>query len=84
VNDTRPHVNTRHRFTATLLIATALVMCGCYERVIRIKTGAQTTEVAAPDFNEEPGALDELMWGPVPKGQDPAAYYRKKKQLMAQ
>lgn len=57
---------------------------GCYERVIRTKQGSNTTEVAQPDFKEEPGAWDELMWGPVPKGQDPAAYYAKKKRMLAQ
>lgn len=67
---------------ACLLAITALT--GCYEKVIRVKTGDQTTQVADPDFNEQPGALDELMWGPVPKGQDPTTYYRKKKQLLAQ
>lgn len=73
-----------HRYAVAILFGTMTILWGCYERVVRVKTGNQTTEVAAPDFNEEPGALDELMWGPVPKGQDPATYYRKKKQFLAQ
>ncbi len=73
----------RALISAACVLGIAL-LCGCYEKVIRVKTGDQTTEVADPDFNEQPGALDELMWGPVPKGQDPATYYRKKKQLLAQ
>ena len=57
---------------------------GCYEKVVRVKSNGSTTEIADPDFNEKPGGLDELMWGPVPKGQDAATYYRKKKQLIAE
>ncbi len=68
---------------ACCLVASAL-LGGCYEKVIRVKTGDRTTEVADPDFNESSTALDEVMWGPVPKGHDPATYYRKKKQLLAQ
>lgn len=66
------------------LASLALTQAGCYEKVIRVKQGPTTTEVAKPDFDEQPGALDELMWGPVPAGQDPAKYYAKKKRLMAQ
>ena len=57
---------------------------GCYEKVVRVKSNGATTEVSDPNFNEKTGGLDELMWGPVPKGQDAATYYRKKKQLLAQ
>ncbi|MDA0214360.1 MAG: hypothetical protein O2875_03245 [Planctomycetota bacterium] len=71
-----------------ILFFTCIVAIGgsvaCYEKVIRVKSNGTTTEVSDPDFNEKPGGLDELMWGPVPKGQDAATYYRKKKQLLAQ
>ncbi|MSQ90786.1 MAG: hypothetical protein EXS01_05250 [Phycisphaerales bacterium] len=70
--------------TLGCFLLTLALTGGCYEKVIRVKTGDRTTEVADPDFNEQPSALDEVMWGPVPKGQDPATYYRKKKQLLAQ
>ncbi len=59
-------------------------MASCYEKVVRVKSAGQTRQVSKPDFDETPGALDELMWGPVPKGQDPATYYRKKNQLLAE
>ena len=36
-----------------------------------------------PNLQEAPSALDEAMYGPVPKGQDPAAYYRSKRQLLS-
>ena len=54
---------------------------GCYQKVVRTKQGDVTTQVSEPNFNEKQGPFDELMWGPVPQGQDPDAYYRKKKQL---
>ncbi len=77
-------MNTARRSATVALATTALVLGGCYERVIRTKQGAVTTEVAKPDFDEKQGALDELMWGPVPKGQDPETYYRKKKRIAEQ
>ncbi|MSQ90830.1 MAG: hypothetical protein EXS01_05490 [Phycisphaerales bacterium] len=57
-----------------------IAMTGCYQKTIRVKRGGESTKVADPDFNDEPTVIDELMWGPVPKGQDPGAYYRKKNQ----
>ncbi len=78
-----------HRHRSRWLKALAVSCCvtvltGCYEKVVRVKSGSQTREVSKQDFDEQPSPLDELMWGPVPKGQDPATYYRKKKQFLAQ
>ncbi len=71
-----------------LLLLTCIGSIGgsvaCYEKVVRVNSNGSTVEVADPDFNEKPGGLDQLMWGPAPKGQDAATYYRKKKQLLAQ
>lgn len=75
-------VRLRHAALA-LLGASVASSAGCYERVVRTRHGDVVSEVSKPDFDEKPGALDELMWGPVPAGQDPETYYRKKKQLMA-
>ncbi|MSR29313.1 MAG: hypothetical protein EXS03_07055 [Phycisphaerales bacterium] len=74
------------RRIAALLAGTVCVagILGCYEKVIRTTQGDVTTQVNKPDFDEKQGALDEVLWGPVPAGQDPEAYYRKKKRLMAQ
>lgn len=60
---------------------TIAALASCYQKVVKTKQGDLTTQVSEPDFNEKQGFLDELMWGPVPKGQDPDAYYRKKKQF---
>lgn len=70
--------------TAALCILGTTGASGCYQKVIRVKAGDRTTEVAEPDFNEKTTELDEVMWGPVPKGKDPETYYRKKKQLLAE
>lgn len=75
---------TRLRLRSLCIGLCVFGLTGCYEKVIRVKSGGQTTEIADPDFNEKHNGLDEFMWGPVPKGQDPETYYRKKKQLLAQ
>ncbi|MSR45264.1 MAG: hypothetical protein EXS15_07940 [Phycisphaerales bacterium] len=64
--------------------ACAVALAGCYEKTIRVKNGATSRNVSEPDFNDQPTFMDEMMWGPVPKGQDPAAYYRKKNQPLSQ
>lgn len=61
----------------------AAALAGCYERVVRVSDPNSRMTSYQPNMQDSPSALDEAMYGPVPKGQDPAAYYRSKKQLLS-
>ncbi|MBM4112075.1 MAG: hypothetical protein FJ253_01680 [Phycisphaerae bacterium] len=66
--------------------AAALVVLaagGCYEHVTK---GDPSTREGHSRFEpsteeEGPSILNELMWGPPPKGEDPVKYYRRKNSL---
>ena len=69
---------------AALAVVALWTTQGCYERVVQTRHGNLVSEVNKRDFDEKQGPLDEVMWGPVPDGQDPEAFYRKKKRLLSQ
>ncbi len=72
-----------HSIAAAIAIL-ALPVAACTEKVVRTKSSLGSKQVSDSDFQEQPSGLDEVLYGPVPKGQDPAEYYRRKKQLFAQ
>jgi hypothetical protein len=65
---------------ATTMIAT---LAGCYERVVKVSDPRSRMSSYEPNVKDDHNAIDEAMYGPVPKGQDPDAYYRSKKQLLS-
>lgn len=68
---------------ACVSLAAAFVVMtlgGCYEHVTKSDpTSMQGPQEYQRNVEEEgPSWLNELMWGPPPKGEDPVAYYRRK------
>lgn len=70
------------RPAALALLLAAASLGGCYERVVKVSDPRSRMSSYEPNVKDDHNALDEAMYGPVPKGQDPAAYYRSKKQLL--
>jgi hypothetical protein len=72
-----------HRLAlAALALAAVPALPGCYERVVRVSDPRSRMSSYEPNVKDSHNAIDEAMYGPVPKGQDPDLYYRSKKQLM--
>ncbi len=71
--------------TALAAIGLAAVACtsGCYERVVKVSDPRSRMSSYQPNVTDDHNAIDEAMYGPVPKGQDPDTYYRSKKQLLS-
>jgi hypothetical protein len=65
-----------------LALAAAATLAGCYERVVKVSDPRSRMSSYQPNVKDDHNAIDEAMYGPVPKGQDPDLYYRSKKQLM--
>ena len=67
---------------AALGLAAVVGLAGCYERVVKVSDPRSRMSSYQPNVNDGHNAIDEAMYGPVPKGQDPDTYYRSKKQLL--
>ena len=63
-------------------LAAAASLPGCYERVVKVSDPRSRMSSYQPNVKDDHNAIDEAMYGPVPKGQDPETYYRSKKQLL--
>lgn len=63
-------------------LAAAMGLPGCYERVVKVSDPRSRMSSYQPNVKDDHNAIDEAMYGPVPKGQDPDTYYRSKKQLL--
>lgn len=63
-------------------VAAAASASGCYERVVKVSDPRSRMSSYQPNVKDSHNAIDEAMYGPVPKGQDPDTYYRSKKQLL--
>ncbi len=64
-----------------LSLLALLALCGCYRRVVGTGGGDSDRIVDVYEPNRadaEPDWLDELMWGPPPKGTSAREYYRGK------
>ncbi len=65
-----------------LALFAAVSASGCYERVVKVSDPRSRMSSYQPNVKDDHNAIDEAMYGPVPKGQDPDTYYRSKKQLL--
>ena len=73
----------RRALAAAAALASAVLLQGCYERVVKVSDPRSRMSSYQPNVKDDHHAIDEAMYGPVPKGQDPDTYYRSKKQLLA-
>lgn len=64
-------------------LAAVAILPGCYERVVKVSDPRSRMSSYEPNVKDDHNAVDEAMYGPVPKGQDPDTYYRSKKQLLS-
>lgn len=80
---TRGHRRPRCGVAIASAALAAALLGGCYEHVTKSSiTTRQSQEQYQPNGEEEgPSILNELMWGPPPKGEDPVKYYRRKNSL---
>lgn len=66
-----------------LIAGSIVLLCGCYEHVTKSSIGTRESQKQfQPNVDEQgPSILNELMWGPPPKGEDPVKYYRRMNSL---